>query len=312
METMLFVHFRFFALWLFFVYGPRAAYGWTTQRPSIRTSSPIASLPDATASADESKMNAGSVPLPPWTFEASRIHYQFHLVKADVARRFTPPAMDGSLRLLSFLGWTLGGVFCVEYNNSPVGPYREVAILSSLVADIKSLSIGAWASHIYVDSLEAARYGEDFWGLPAMVVGIEMKQNADGSGTSPTIQFAENNSIKIFGWNRNDEMSSETAGPWEWVNLALPSFSGCLPNGDEPPERSPLIRYPLTIRRPRSLSFSTDLGNISFEESQADNFDEVRAVLSESQPKLAFYVVDVQLEAGIPEYFGRRLSLELE
>ena len=89
------------------------------------------------------QVDADAYPPAPWSFSNARVMYQPTLVRTSAARAVTP--RDG-LRLLSFLGWTLGGVFVVDWADSPVGPYREVAVLSGLVA--RGLSIGAWASHM--------------------------------------------------------------------------------------------------------------------------------------------------------------------
>ena len=70
------------------------------------------------------------LPPPPWTFPSARVAYQPMFVRVSAARAVTPPAVT----LLSAFGWTLGGVFVVDWLDSPVGPYREVAVLSSLVA----------------------------------------------------------------------------------------------------------------------------------------------------------------------------------
>jgi hypothetical protein len=129
-------------------------------------------------------------PPPPWPFHAAHIYYQLRWMKADIAAKHCPPAPPTTnLYQLSIFGYTLGGIFCIEYANSPIGPYREVAILSSLVGMVPQRKrkqhpqpqqvlglpqLGAWASHIYVDSNDAAQYGTKYWGLPATVVPIEM------------------------------------------------------------------------------------------------------------------------------------------
>ena len=88
---------------------------------------------------------------PPWSFPHARVLYQPTFVPVDAARAVTPTSSSG-LTLLSAFGWTLGGCFVVEWTDSPIGPYREVAVLSGLVA--RGLSIGAWASHIVVTTPE--------------------------------------------------------------------------------------------------------------------------------------------------------------
>lgn len=106
----------------------------------------------------------------PWTFNNARVLYQPTFVPVDAARAVTP-AVSG-LKLLSLFGWTLGGVFVVDWAESPIGPYREVAVLSGLVA--RGFSIGAWASHIVVTTPEAREAGRDLFGLPAVLGSIEL------------------------------------------------------------------------------------------------------------------------------------------
>ena len=87
------------------------------------------------------QLDADAYPPAPWSFSNARVMYQPTLVRTSAARAVTP--RDG-LTLLSFLGWTLGGVFVVDWTESPVGPYREVAVLSGLVA--RGLSGAAWVT----------------------------------------------------------------------------------------------------------------------------------------------------------------------
>ena len=53
------------------------------------------------------KLDDDAYPPAPWSFSNARVMYQPTLVRASAARAVTP--RDG-LTLLSFLGWTLGGV----------------------------------------------------------------------------------------------------------------------------------------------------------------------------------------------------------
>ena len=117
---------------------------------------------------------------PPWTFPNARVLYQPALVKVEAARAVTPS--DG-LTLLSAFGYTLGGVFVVEWTDSPIGPYREVAVLSALVG--RGLSIGAWASHIIVTTPEAVDSGRDYFGLPTHLGAISFEAS-EGEATDPT------------------------------------------------------------------------------------------------------------------------------
>ena len=108
------------------------------------------------------------LPPPPWAFPNARVWYQPTFVPVRAARAVTP----SSLTLLSLFGWTLGGVFVVEWADSPIGPYQEVAVLSGLVA-ARGLSIGAWASHIVVTTDDAVESGRSLYGLPARQGSID-------------------------------------------------------------------------------------------------------------------------------------------
>ena len=87
------------------------------------------------------------------------------------------PKKDEGLNILSIFGLTLGGVFVVEWKESPVGPYREVAILSALV--YRGFRLGAWAPHIIVTGEEAAVAGREVFGLPTVVGEIDFESNRD-------------------------------------------------------------------------------------------------------------------------------------
>lgn len=140
------------------------------------------------------------IPPPPWRFSNARILYQPTLVPVEAARKVTP---SSGLSLLSLFGWTLGGIFVVDWTSSPIGPYREVAILSGLVTSsrypIVEHGIGAWASHIVVDSIEAAESGRDLFGLPTNVGLVEFNETAtiDSDGLRPSWLFNTASNIAL-------------------------------------------------------------------------------------------------------------------
>jgi len=116
-------------------------------------------------------------PPAPWSFSNARVLYQPTLVRTSAARAVTP--RDG-LTLLSCFGYTLGGVFIVDWTDSPVGPYREVAVLSGLVA--RGLSIGAWAAHIVVTTPASVSGGRQIFGLPTVMGTIDFKAAEESDG----------------------------------------------------------------------------------------------------------------------------------
>jgi hypothetical protein len=59
--------------------------------------------------------------------------------------------------------------------------------------------MGAWASHIFVDSQAAADYGREYWGLPATVVPIQFLSEEESS-QGGAISFHGDDGIDIHGW----------------------------------------------------------------------------------------------------------------
>ena len=178
------------------------------------------------------------LPAPPWTFRSARVLYQPTFVPVDAARAVTP--VDDDLQLLSLFGRTLGGVFVVDWRDSPIGPYREVAVLSALVA--RDFRIGAWASDIVVDTPDAVASARNTFGLPARLGTISFDAADDA------LAFASDDAVAI-GWPTTDEWRDGDDGAGGF-SLTLPSFSGRLADGDR---RSPLLRYPLTLGPARSV-----------------------------------------------------------
>ena len=126
------------------------------------------------------RIDDDTYPPAPWSFRSfrnARVMYQPTLVRTSAARAVTP--RDG-LTLLSFCGYTLGGVFVVDWTDSPVGPYREVAVLSGLVA--RGLSIGAWASHIVVTTPASVGGGRAVFGLPTVLGTIDFNAAEESDG----------------------------------------------------------------------------------------------------------------------------------
>eukprot|EP00978_Attheya_sp_CCMP212_P005309 scaffold11851_cov58-Attheya_sp.AAC.1 len=160
-------------------------------------------------------------PPPPWRFQASRIHYQLRAIPTHVAQKYGPSS-SSVVRLLSLGGYTLGGVFVVEYelNRLPLDgteKWQSCRVSSWQIYKSWNNNMGAWASHLFVDVPNAATYGRDYWGLAAQTVPtIDMRSqsfqwfsgysnNSDASrrlSSSSTcdIHFAANQTIQVSGW----------------------------------------------------------------------------------------------------------------
>ena len=107
-----------------------------------------------------------------------------------------------SVRPISLLGYSLGGVVALEYDTSPVGYYREYVTMSSLV--VKRGCIGQWGSRLYVSTREAEEVCQKLWGVPVEQANIEFKENGDTlqipRPPNPGTTFKQTQDIQIDGW----------------------------------------------------------------------------------------------------------------
>ncbi|XP_050375320.1 protein NEOXANTHIN-DEFICIENT 1 isoform X2 [Argentina anserina] len=99
---------------------------------------------------------------PPWIFKG-RALYQLHLVKAATVRACIPK----ELRLVEAFGYTLGGFFLANYDDSPAGVFDELVVIAGLVWSPPTSC--AWASKVLVNSNEACDHGRKEVGLPSQV-----------------------------------------------------------------------------------------------------------------------------------------------
>jgi hypothetical protein len=240
---------------------------------------------------------------PPWSFPGARVLYQPSFVPVRVARAATPAS---GLTLLSLFGWTLGGVFVVEWTESPIGPYREVAVLSGLVA--RDFRIGAWASHIVVTTADAVESGRDLFGLPARLGSVDFEVGPDASASHTDaaeregFYFASEDCVLIRGWD-NWLPGLPAPAPEQGARrftLTLPSFSGRLPTG---PGTTPLLRYPLTLGGARRVRLRAPMSTVC--SSGPALGDTLRGVLGGPCACPCIQVDGVQIVAGRPvEIFG--------
>ncbi|GAB2248120.1 hypothetical protein Droror1_Dr00008002 [Drosera rotundifolia] len=189
---------------------------------------------------------------PPWKFKGSAV-YQFHLVKAEIARALTPKEFT----LVEAFGYTLGGFFLAKYNDSPVGAFDELVVIAGLVWNPPTSC--AWAAKVLVNNLDAWSHGRKHVGLPSHVASfselgccpeqtalpIKGKDNPRGSflsklGMSPgslsrrtrtqtqVTEVGNSSAADIFSINMissaPDDYSRTRMGPL--VKMSLPSFSG--------------------------------------------------------------------------------------
>ncbi|KAL9183078.1 hypothetical protein ACHAXT_004865 [Thalassiosira profunda] len=152
------------------------AFQWPTL-PSLPS-------PIATANRDAVGERNGLDDEYPWRFEG-RFLFRPSLVRTSDAR---PP----SASLLSLFGYSLGGSVVLEYDVSPVGPYREYVEMGGVVglgrvnvggdgtAEKKQiLGIGQWGTDLFVSTQVAEDVCRVVWGVPAQVADIEFIEGGD-------------------------------------------------------------------------------------------------------------------------------------
>lgn len=133
----------------------------------------------------------------PWRFEG-RLVFRPSLVRVDPAE--SPPM---SASLLSVGGYSLGGTVVLEYDASPVGPYREYVSMGGLVAagragvgvgeedggnakaKARTLGLGQWGSDLRVNTRAAEEVCRRVWGVPAGLAEIDFAGEGDALVDGP-------------------------------------------------------------------------------------------------------------------------------
>ena len=160
----------------------------------------------------------------PWRFEG-RFIFRPSLVRITPTSS-SPPAAN----LLSVLGYSLGGSVVLEYDISPVGPYREYVTMGGVVGlgqvtvgetnKGRLLGIGQWGTDLYVSTQIAEDVCKQVWGVPAQVADIELNEiggtiqdgrdDDDGGGEANVGQRGEaKRKFTLHGWENTRVLSSE-------------------------------------------------------------------------------------------------------
>ncbi|KAG8365803.1 hypothetical protein BUALT_Bualt17G0009800 [Buddleja alternifolia] len=105
---------------------------------------------------------------PPWVFKGRQVNalYQLHLVKADTARALIPK----EFKLVEAFGYTLGGFFLANYEDSPAGIFDELVVIAGIVWNPPTSC--AWAARVLVNSDKACIHGRKDVGLPSQVANF--------------------------------------------------------------------------------------------------------------------------------------------
>lgn len=107
-------------------------------------------------------------------------------------------------QVLSVFGWTLGGVVALQYDDTPVGPYREYVAMGALV--VKRGAIGCWGKGLYVSCPEAEKMCREIWGVPAEQADIDFHEQ--GPSLRVTVAPCTNDNseitpkIQVNGWSK--------------------------------------------------------------------------------------------------------------
>ena len=161
----------------------------------------------------------GIDPKYPWRFEG-RFIFRPSLVRTS--NDVQPP----SANLLSLFGYSLGGSVVLEYDVSPVGPYREYVDMGGVVclgkvnvgdaenAAKRTLGIGQWGTNLYVSTQIAEDVCQLVWGVPAQVADIEFVESGDALADGPNSESIGNGEreFTLSGWKNARILScDETA-----------------------------------------------------------------------------------------------------
>ncbi|CAB9505033.1 expressed unknown protein [Seminavis robusta] len=175
------------------LWEPSAAFhslggvGYPLLSPSTRTASTSTSLtmvldrlfPSLQSKSDQQTIQSnenGRDPEYPWCF-TGRLWFRPALVRVQDSN--TQALEDsGIISVLNLFGYTVGGTVALEYDTSPVGPYREYVSMGALVACAKGGMIGQWGSRLYVSTKTAEEICQQVWAVPAEVADIQFAENS--------------------------------------------------------------------------------------------------------------------------------------
>ncbi|KAI3512404.1 hypothetical protein L1887_19719 [Cichorium endivia] len=239
---------------------------------------------------------------PPWIFKGSAL-YQFHLVKAEIARAVIPK----EFKLVEAFGYTLGGFFLANYNESPFGTFDELVVISGIVWNPPISH--AWAARVYVNSDEACKHGRKEFGLPSQVATFSKsikamssrpKRTSNGFMTSNDVDLgSESNMDNIQVVEINCPVTTHRfdigltspvlkINPFKWmgmgpkIKMSLPSFSG---HTEHKPE---LLKYYCEIEcRLKPTSPARVLGLLDKELKESSNKRDLSISVMFSKPILA-------------------------
>ena len=148
----------------------------------------------------------------PWRFEG-RFIFRPSLVRITPSSSSPPSA-----NLLSLFGYSLGGSVVLEYDVSPVGPYREYVTMGGVVGigqvsvgegNKRLLGLGQWGTDLYVSTQVAEDVCKQVWGVPAQVANIDFEEEGSVIQDGPDREVASGRAFKLSGWDNTRVLSAE-------------------------------------------------------------------------------------------------------
>lgn len=208
-------------------------------------------------------------PSPPWNLKGYAVQ-TLNFIDIERAKPFIP----SELGIVSVLpGKTLGGIYLSAYVSGSL-QYNELIVVPGLTR--YEGKIGAWISHIYVDSEASVAGGREIWGLPK-----EMAQ---------------------FTWERdrvtakqNDRLLCGLNFQPSWLNLSTwwqPQFSANAFGGLD----TNLLLF--------SNNFAANIVMLSGKATIPQNTP--FASLNLSQPQFTFKLNQLNLTTGVPKIIGKK------
>ena len=116
-----------------------------------------------------------------------------------------PPELPGDVRPVGLFGFSIGGVVCLEYDVSPVGPYFEYVTMGALVT--KRGALGQWGSRLFVSTEPAEEVCQRVWGVPAEVASLDFADPGEAlqvvrAPPREASQDAPPPAISVAGWSK--------------------------------------------------------------------------------------------------------------
>ncbi|XP_054806550.1 protein NEOXANTHIN-DEFICIENT 1 isoform X2 [Prosopis cineraria] len=262
---------------------------------------------------------------PPWKFEGSAV-YQLHLVKAEKARACIPK----EFRLVELFGYTLGGFFLANYEDSPAGVFDELVVIAGIVWNRPTSC--AWAARVYVNSDRACDHGRKEVGLPSQMARFSKRITA----VTRKNGFWDPIGINASSCNRMEDVQvTEIKGPdlcdislasavpalnvKQWmgptIRMSLPSFSGGTEYNPNLLKYSCQIECRLRVVQPLRVSGATlavtnddkkeDVGNV---ENETPNLS---TCVMLSKPILALKFSEMKMQVEAPSVLSGASSAKL-